>query len=155
AGAPAAPFGTLLGAGLDARLFTDLSFLGPDRLLVPNDKFFVRTSYPPMLDASQPWTVALGGLVARPHTVAIDELRSLARPFGPCVLECAGNTNPSNFGLLSAADWDGVPIGALLDRTPPNRRAARVLVSGVDDLTRPSRTSVPGASWIFTRDDLE
>jgi DMSO/TMAO reductase YedYZ molybdopterin-dependent catalytic subunit len=154
-GAPAAPLGKLLGSGLDARLFTDLSTLAPDRLVVPNDRFFVRTAYPPMIDPAKPWTITLGGLVTTPGSVTMDELKPLARPFGACVIECAGNTNPSNFGLLSAAEWGGVPMAAVLDRMRPQKGAARVLVSGVDDFTRPSQTSVPGASWIFSRDELD
>ena len=154
-GAPPAPLGTLLGSGLDARLFADLSRLAPDRLLVSNEQFFVRTSYPATLDAAKPWTIHLGGLVATPRSLPLDELKPLVRPFGACLLECAGNTNPSNFGLLSAAEWAGVPLAAVLDRMQPARGATRVLISGVDDFTRPSQTSVPGASWIFTRDDLD
>ena len=34
------------GRGLDARLFTDLSKLGPDRLIIPNAEAFVRTECP-------------------------------------------------------------------------------------------------------------
>jgi DMSO/TMAO reductase YedYZ molybdopterin-dependent catalytic subunit len=155
AGAPAAPLGTLLGSGLDARLFADLSALAPDRLIIPNDKFFIRTAYPPTIDGSKPWTIQLGGPGVTPRTVGLDELKPLVRPFGACLIECAGNTNPSNFGLLSAAEWGGVPLTAVLDRMQPQKSAAQVLVSGVDDFTRPSQTSVPGASWIFSRDDLE
>jgi hypothetical protein len=56
---------------------------------------------------------------------------------------------------MSTAEWDGIPIGALLERVQPLTRSLRVLVSGVDDETHPSRTSIPGASWIFSQDDLE
>src|SRR6059058_5119453 len=52
-GAPLPPFGTRLGEGLDARLFTDLSALAPDRLIVPNDLFFVRTARPTALDSTR------------------------------------------------------------------------------------------------------
>jgi DMSO/TMAO reductase YedYZ molybdopterin-dependent catalytic subunit len=157
AGAPGAPYGMLLGSALDARLFTDLSTLAPDRLIVPNDKFFVRTAYPPTIDGSKPWVIQLGGPGVTSRPLGLDELKPLVRPFGACLIECAGNTNPSNFGLLSTAEWDGVPLAAILDRMQPPKGAARslVLVSGVDDFSRPSQTSVPGASWIFSRDDLD
>jgi len=154
-GAPAAPLGTLLGSGLDARLFTDLSTLAPDRLVVANYKFFVRTSYPSTLDATKPWSIQLGGLVTTPRALTLDELKPLVRPLGACLIECAGNTNPSNFGLLSAAEWGGVPLKTILDRMQPQKGAARILVSGVDDFTHPSQTSVPGASWIFSREELD
>jgi DMSO/TMAO reductase YedYZ molybdopterin-dependent catalytic subunit len=98
--------------------------------------------------------VALGGRVRRPQTLRAAALSPLVRPMGAHLLECAGNTNPNNYGLISAARWDGVPLGALLDRAAvPD--SAYVRVSGVDDEQSPSRTSTPGATWIFGRQDLE
>jgi DMSO/TMAO reductase YedYZ molybdopterin-dependent catalytic subunit len=70
-------------------------------------------------------------------------------------MECSGNADQTNYGLMSVADWDGVPLTAILDRVRPRSGASRVLISGVDDEVTPSRTSVPGASWIFSRDDLQ
>ena len=74
---------------------------------------------------------------------------------GTHLLECAGNTNPNNYGLMSVAEWTGVPISAMLEAAPPLPRASRILVNGVDDEQQQSRTSIPGASWIFSREDLE
>jgi DMSO/TMAO reductase YedYZ molybdopterin-dependent catalytic subunit len=153
--AQAPPFGRVLGSGLDARLFTDLSTLTPDTLIIPNERFFIRTTCPPGLRAAGPWTIALGGLVRTPREVTVASLRPLVRSMGTCVIECAGNNNPTNFGLMSAARWDGIPLTSLLDRVTPHSRGARIAVSGVDDFTQPSQTSVPGAAWIFSRDDLE
>src|SRR5205814_798677 len=147
------PLDTLLGAGLDARLFTDLSTLSPASLVTPNDRFFVRTAAPSSVRRAEPWTIRLGGAVRNPQAISLETLRELARSAGTHLLECAGNSNPWNFGLLSAAQWDGVPMAALLDRLAARDRASRVLVSGVDEDTQASQTSVPGASWIFARDD--
>jgi len=55
---------------------------------------------------------------------------------------------------FSTADWEGVPLVALLDMVKPSAASYRVLVSGLDDEADPGRTSTPGASWIFSRDDL-
>jgi DMSO/TMAO reductase YedYZ molybdopterin-dependent catalytic subunit len=154
-GAADTPIGTLLGRGLDARLFTDLSTLTPDTLITSNDRFYVRTSAPDRLDASRPWTVTLGGLVRRPVTVTLDRLAQEAVPMGTHLLECAGNNNPGNFGLMSAAEWSGVPIASVLKRVQPAARGGRILVSGFDGHSLPSRSSTPGASWIFSVDDLE
>ena len=149
------PIGTLLGSGLDARLFTDLSTLTPDTLITPNDRFYVRTSAPDRLDPSRPWTVTLGGLVRRPVTVTLDRLAQDVAPMGTHLLECAGNNNPGNFGLMSAAQWSGVPIGRVLQRVQPAAPRGRILVSGFDGHSLPSRSSTPGASWIFSAEDLE
>jgi hypothetical protein len=78
----------------------------------------------------------------------------MSGPAGTHLLECSGNTDSALFGLISAATWDGVPLASIFERTDAARSAPFVLVSGVDDSTIPTRTSVPGASWIFSRDDL-
>src|SRR5450631_4464086 len=65
-GSPTPPFARLLGSGLDARLFTDLSLLSadrPDTLVTPNDRFFVRTAFPSTLQQTDPWSIRVGGLV--------------------------------------------------------------------------------------------
>ena len=153
--AQAPPFGKILGTGLDARLFTDLSTLTPATLIIPTERFFVRTACPPGLPAAGSWTIAFGGLGQMPREVTVDSLRPLVRPMGACVIECAGNNNPTNFGLISAARWDGIPLTSLLDRVTRRSRGAWIAVTGADDFTQPSQTSVPGAAWIFSRDDLE
>lgn len=162
-GAPTPPFGRLLGAGLDARLFTDLSLVGEpvtsrqssvDTLVTPADRFFVRTAFPSSLSRTDPWTIGIGGLVRKPLEMNLRSLEPLIAPGGRWLIECSGNADQSNYGLMSTADWEGVPLTALLDRVQPSAPAYRVLVSGVDDEGTSSRASVPGASWIFSRDDL-
>jgi DMSO/TMAO reductase YedYZ molybdopterin-dependent catalytic subunit len=149
------PLDTLLGTGLDARLFTDLSTLSPETLITSNERFFIRTTQPDAARTRGPWTIRLEGRTAASHTVALDELKTLERPMGTHLLECSGNTGGASYGLMSAAQWTGVPIAALLDRVGRVERTERVLIAGLDDLDRESRTSVPGASWIFTRGDLD
>ena len=87
--------------------------------------------------------------------MSLRDLDPLVSTGGRYLLECSGNSDPGNFGLISTADWDGVPLAAVLDRARPAAGSYRVLVSGVDDMTARPRTSVPGASWIFSRDDLQ
>ncbi len=148
------PLQRLLGSGLDARLFTDLSQISPDRLVTPTDAFFIRTAATAKQSADPSWTVTLGGLVERPVTLGLADLQSHRQNCGRVLLECAGNSDPANYGLLSVADWDGVPILPLLDRVKPSAREYRIEISGVDDDTASARTSIPGASWIFSRDAL-
>jgi DMSO/TMAO reductase YedYZ molybdopterin-dependent catalytic subunit len=174
-GVPAPPLGRLLGSGLDARLFTDLSLLGksagnqePVRrnpqssihdsasaaLVTPTDRFFVRTAMPSTLPPTDPWIIRIGGLVRTPVDLNLREWESRIGPGGRYLIECSGNADQINYGLMSAADWEGVPLSTVLDRIQPLTASYRVLISGVDE-SRPSRTSVPGASWIFSRDDLQ
>src|SRR5262249_39117092 len=130
-GAAPPPFGRLLGDGLDARLFTDLSQLrNPDDLRTPAEKFFVRTAAPPALPPADGWTLHIGGLVQAGIDLRLRDLEPLAAPPARVLLECSGNADQSHYGLLSAADWAGIPIAAILDRARPQRGNARVLVSG-------------------------
>lgn len=154
-GAPVNPLGTLIGTGLDGRLLTDLSTLDPGSLITSNEQFYVRTSYPDLLDASQPWTLTLGGLVRRQVTLNYEDLARVVEPMGTHLLECAGNNNPRDFGLMSAARWAGVPMARVLDRAEPAGKNVRIRVSGFDAHSRPSRTSIPGASWIFRTEALD
>jgi hypothetical protein len=70
-------------------------------------------------------------------------------------MECAGNNRTVHFGLLSAADWTGVPISEILGSAGIESEAHRILISGFDRYFAPSITSIPGASWIFTVSDLK
>jgi DMSO/TMAO reductase YedYZ molybdopterin-dependent catalytic subunit len=151
--AQAAQLDRILGSDLDARLFTDLEPLQPNALITPNDRFFVRTAFSSPLQSVS--TLEVAGLVDKPQTLSVNQVEAMAVPAGIHLIECAGNTDAAAFGLISAARWDGVPIASLLERAAAARSAAFVLVSGVDDPRGSSRTSVPGASWIFSRADLE
>jgi DMSO/TMAO reductase YedYZ molybdopterin-dependent catalytic subunit len=160
AGRPATPLGRLLGSGLSARQFFDLATLQTDSVQQPvaTDRFFIRTAAPSSLPAApdaREWTIDVGGLVQTPARVTLASLEPKVGRRGRYLLECSGNSDPANYGLLSAADWDGAPLAALLDAVQPSASTWRLLVSGMDDPSDPGRTSVPGASWIFSRDDLQ
>jgi DMSO/TMAO reductase YedYZ molybdopterin-dependent catalytic subunit len=150
------PFHELVGEGWDGRLFTDLSALDADALVVPNERFYVRTRYPDRIDPREPWSVSVTGLVTRPTAFALDDLYPGSVPQGIHLLECSGNSDGGAFGLISAAEWSGIPVGALLARTEAAPAATRVLISGFDEHSVPSRGghSTPGASWIFTFEEL-
>ena len=142
---PAPPLGELVGGpGLDARRFTDLSDLAPDRLLTPTERVFIRTTAPPRAPGEDNRT-----------PVPLPQLTRGARPMGAHLIECAGNTDPRNYGLMSVAEWDGVPLAeaiASLRRTP---QATALRVTGMDHDVSPASRSTPGASWIFPLDTLE
>lgn len=154
-GADPVPLGqTLGGRGLGTRLFTDLSTLTADTLVTPTDQVFVRTAAPPGL-AHDPagWAVALRSAAgAAPIAVSAATLAAEAEPMGAHVMECAGNANPQNFGLMSAVEWHGVPLPRVLARVPRPAGAAAVHVSGVDHRVQDTPQSLPGASWVLPVD---
>ena len=145
------PYGVKFGGpGLDARQITDLSRLDPDRLITPSDAVFVRTERPPAAARqSRSWRIATTGLLGREGSLTIEELTRMSRAMGTHLLECAGNNNPANFGLMSVASWDGVPLVDILSRLQPTAQATAVLIAGLDDEAQRSAVSVAGASWVL------
>jgi DMSO/TMAO reductase YedYZ molybdopterin-dependent catalytic subunit len=145
------PFGEMYGGtGLDARLLNDLSLLEPDKLITPSERVFVRTACPPSLIGRKgPWHITTGGLATKTGTLSLDEIARDARPMGAHIIECSGNANPRNFGLLSVAEWDGIPLAPIVDRLGPKAEATGVLVSGVDHEASASGRSEPTASWVY------
>ncbi|HKW63180.1 MAG TPA: molybdopterin-dependent oxidoreductase [Candidatus Acidoferrum sp.] len=143
------------GSELDGRLYTNLSALKGPEAITPAEKFYIRTRSSDVLPDSATWQVKLGGLVERPLSLALESLKKTAKPTGAHLMECAGNVRQARFGLLSVGSWAGTPVAEVLDHITPKSAGARVLISGFDNYAHESRTSVPGASWIFTREQLE
>jgi DMSO/TMAO reductase YedYZ molybdopterin-dependent catalytic subunit len=151
------PFGEKIsGSGLDARLITDLSILESGTLITPNHLAYIRTEMP--ADAANhtgPWTIEASGLVAKHTMLDLAELSTRARPMGAHLFECSGNANPSNFGLMSVAEWEGIPLTEVVARLKPTADATAVLVGGFDHIGQVSQRSIVGASWVFPLASLD
>jgi len=144
------------GPGLDARLVTDLSILEPNKLITPNTLAYIRTEIPAAAANHQgPWTLDASGFLAQPAVLKLDDLTRLSKNMGPHLFECSGNANPSNFGLMSVAQWEGIPLTEVVARLKPTKDASAVLVSGYDHIGQVSQRSIVGASWIFPLASLE
>jgi DMSO/TMAO reductase YedYZ molybdopterin-dependent catalytic subunit len=150
-----APLDIVEGSELDGRLYSNLSKLEPENPITPTERFYVRTCASQLLPDSNSWQVKLGGLVERPLNLGIESLRKAAKPMGRHLMECAGNVRLARFGLLSVGEWAGVPVSEVLDLAKAKSATARVLVAGFDRYSTESRTSIPGASWAFSREQLE
>lgn len=148
------PLDTTVGAGLGQRRALDLSTLSPGAPLTPQDRFFIRTGCPRALPATSSWKVRVRGLVETPVDLEVEALRREAAALGAHVLECSGNSRAAHFGFMSAARWTGVPLERVLERIRRLPRATRVRVSGFDEHLAPDPSSVPGASWIFSLDQI-
>lgn len=146
------PLEQTTGVGLDARRIVDLTTLEPDRLVLPAERFYVRTAEP--LDPPD-GSVRLVGAVERERVVAFADLLAAVEPVGVAQWECSGNGDGASFGLMSAGTFDGVPLAWLLDRVVPTADAALVQVTGRDTHPPPPTDfSTPGASWVFPPDAL-
>lgn len=144
------------GQGLDARLVTDLSLLEPDHLITANELAYIRTEMPAAARAHQgPWTLQASGLLASPSVLKLDDLLPRSKKMGPHLFECSGNANPANFGLMSVAEWEGIPLTEVVARLKPSQEATGVLVSGFDHIGQNSQRSIVGASWVYPLATLE
>jgi len=150
------PLGKVFDEGWDGRLYSDLTVLDSDKLLMNNDEFFIRTRFPDQIDPSKPWQVTISGLVDKPVSLSAADLDAMTQPMGVHLLECSGNGKGGGFGLLGAAKWSGVPLADVLAKVKLQSAATRVLINGFDKHSKPSKNnhSTPGASWIFTLDQL-
>ncbi len=153
-GEPRDPLGTRIASGLNARRYTDLSKIDRDRLVTPTREFFLRTDVPDQLDRDRPWRITIDGLARRPARRSPDDLEPHVRPKGVHLIECAGNSRATRFGLMSTAEWSGVPLEQLLREVEPLPTAKAVRITGFDQHSQGSTNSEAGCSWIFTRHQL-
>jgi DMSO/TMAO reductase YedYZ molybdopterin-dependent catalytic subunit len=134
--------GSIEGEGLSGRLALDHSELDDDTLVTDNADFFIRTRAPAGV-YQDGWPVAVEGV-----EVLVSEIAAQATDQGVVLLECSGNGSNRHFGLISAAQWAGVPILDLLDDPGDH-----VIVEGFDDHPAVSG-STPGAAWVFPVEEL-
>lgn len=154
-GEPWVPLERVLGAELDGRLYTDLSGLMPEQPVTPTKKFYIRTRASELLESQKPWLIKVRGLVRQPLDLTLERLEGMVKPAGLHLMECVGNARVVHFGMLSVADWTGVPLAEILDIVKVEPQATRVLISGFDSYSAESTSSMPGASWIFTLEKLK
>ncbi len=150
-----APTQTVLGDELDGRMYTDLASLSLQDVATPTEKFYVRTRVSKLLPDIKSWQLRVEGSSEKPRTLTLEYLRKAAKPLGLHLMECAGNVPLAHFGLISVASWAGVPVEEILDNPGAKRQRSRVLIAGFDQYAAKSVTSVPGASWIFSLEELQ
>ena len=121
-------------------------------VITPNADFYVRNHFQiPSLDPST-WRLQVGGLVRRPLSLALTDLRNMRSETQVVTLECAGNgrsmLNPPvegeqwSLGAVSTAEWTGVPLVEVLDRAGIEPGAREVLFRGADHGTVEGRTGI-------------
>jgi DMSO/TMAO reductase YedYZ molybdopterin-dependent catalytic subunit len=153
--------GQRFGKGHNGRRVIDTSsLLTPEGRKTPNDRFYIRTEYPDLLQAPPEWKIKIHGEVKKSKEVPLAELLPVVEQKDPVLVECSGNARDLGFGLLSVATWAGVPINEIIKRAEPNSKAKAILFNGFDaDSNLPDEppyqtNSWPTCSWIFTFDQL-
>jgi DMSO/TMAO reductase YedYZ molybdopterin-dependent catalytic subunit len=154
-GEPRAPMGEAFGAELDGRLYADLSGLSAEHPVTANEQFYIRTRASRLLDNTKPWEIQLGGLLEKPIVIPMADLNKMSSPMGLHLMECAGNVRSVHFGMISVASWKGALLADVLAKAKAKPDAKRVLISGYDTYAAKSASSISGASWVFTVDELK
>ncbi len=94
-------------------------------VVMPNAHFYVRNHFQiPKLDPSI-WRLNVGGLVERPLSLGLRDLKNMRSQTLVVTLECAGNgrslLDPPiegerwDLGAVSTAEWTGVPLAEVLE----------------------------------------
>jgi DMSO/TMAO reductase YedYZ molybdopterin-dependent catalytic subunit len=101
--------------------------------LTPNEKFFsVAHHNRPVID-DKAWTLKVGGLVKRPRTFTLADLKARPRQEVDFTLECSGNHGFSWFrGGIGTARWAGTPLASILAEAGVRKSGIEVVFVGID-----------------------
>ena len=104
-----------------------------DSWLTPADEFFIISHYnTPALDQAT-HRLGIGGLVARPQSLTLADLRARPRREVTFTMECSGNTGlPFLIGAVGNARWTGTPLAPLLERAGILEAGIEVIFWGAD-----------------------
>jgi len=102
--------------------------------ITPNDRFYTVTKNIVDPDPSTDvWRLEIGGLVDRPRTYRFDELAALPSTSQETTLMCISNYVGG--GLMSNANWQGLPLRDLLTAAGPSATASQVIFYAADGYT--------------------
>jgi DMSO/TMAO reductase YedYZ molybdopterin-dependent catalytic subunit len=102
-----------------------------DGPFTPADKFFTTQHYGhPDVDLAS-YRLKVSGLVNKPLSFSLDELRKLGTAELIFGFECSGNRRPLQ-GLCGNGRWTGVPLRAILDRAGLKPQVREIVFFGAD-----------------------
>ena len=88
------------------------------------------------------WRLSIGGLVARPLSLTLEELRGRPSTTMPVTLECAGNgrallsprpvSQPWLNEAVGTLTWTGTPLRGVLEEAGLDEGSVEVLFTGLD-----------------------
>ncbi|HXT80378.1 MAG TPA: sulfite oxidase [Acetobacteraceae bacterium] len=101
--------------------------------ITPNDKWFSIAHYErPQIDPKT-WRLAISGLVARPTTLTLDQLRALPRKEIISTIECSGSNGlPFAQSMIGNATWTGVSLAETLRAAGVEDDGIEVVFYGID-----------------------
>jgi DMSO/TMAO reductase YedYZ molybdopterin-dependent catalytic subunit len=86
------------------------------------------------------WKLGIGGLVSKPQTFSLEDLKARPRQEYTATLECSGNGASERFmGAIGNAVWGGTPLALLLEECGSQPEGIEVVFFGVDQGTEKIR----------------
>src|SRR3954453_1179498 len=113
-----------------------LKWEGLDSFYTDPAKFMIVSHYDtPAVDAMA-FRLGIGGLVARPQSLSLADLKARPRREVKFTLECSGNHGyPFVIGAIGNARWAGTPLAPLLQRAGVREQGSEVVFWGADSGT--------------------
>jgi len=122
------PDRVITNPAVDRRIIDIRAINGP---ITPKDQFFTTQHYGhPKVDVAT-YKLQVSGLVDRPLTLSLDDLRRMGNTELVAGFECSGNRGPLQ-GLSSNARWTGVPLKTVLDKAGVKAQAREFVFFGAD-----------------------
>ena len=85
-------------------------------------------------------TLEISGLVKKPRTLTLADLKRRKRKTITATLECGGNGNgPGFMGAIGNVKWTGTPLADLLEECAPLKRGIEVVFFAADERTEKIR----------------
>lgn len=118
----------VLAPTADRRIIDIRQIDGP---LTPKDQFFTTQHYGhPEVDPAA-YRLKITGLVDRPTSLSLDDLRRMKSTDLVAGFECSGNRRPLQ-GLASNGRWTGVPLRSVLEQAGVKAQARELVFFGAD-----------------------
>jgi DMSO/TMAO reductase YedYZ molybdopterin-dependent catalytic subunit len=115
-----------------------------DSWITPNDKFFSIAHYNRPVIEEKAWRLDVAGMVAKPLTFTLNDLKSLPRQEVTSALECSGSNGfPFNPSLIGNARWAGASLAETLRTAQIRSGALEVVFYGVDQGEEVVRKDTP------------
>ena len=128
---------------------------GPTPRTTPIGEFYTvgKDLVPPSVDGTT-WRLEVSGLVDRPASFDLAELRAFPRVEGHRTMQCISNNVAVWGGLIGNQRWAGLRLADLLDRVGVRPEARWVLWRAADGFTESLPLAVARDEWTWLVDEM-